>query len=142
MPPFRLAALGALAIAVAACSTVAPVKVSPGEQCFRCRRLILDTRVAGETIDRNGFVSKFRGPGCMATYLAAHPDDRATVLVTDYDTGKMVPAAKAFYVRQVVDARRGEIDYRAYVRRADADALAADTHTTAVTWEDLVASVR
>ena len=63
------------------------------------------------TIDHSGFVSKFRGPRCMATYLA-------------------------------VDAQRGETDYRAFVRRADADAFATGTHAAAITWDNVVAQAR
>ena len=63
--------LGLATLVVASCTTVAPVRVSAGEQCFRCRRTIVDARLAGETIDSSGFVSKFRAPGCMATYLVA-----------------------------------------------------------------------
>ena len=57
----------------------------------------MDTRFAGETIEPNGFVSKFRGPGCMATYLVAHPDERGAVFVTDYTSGKMVSPDAALF---------------------------------------------
>ena len=88
----RHVAVGALAvlalIPLGSCTSVAPVKVSAGDQCFRCRRTISDERVASEIISAN-FVSKFRAPGCMAKYLVDHPGDGGTVFVTDYTTGKI-----------------------------------------------------
>lgn len=53
-------------LTVSACSSIARVRVNAGDQCFRCRRAILETRRAAEVIDRNGFVAKFRAPLCMA----------------------------------------------------------------------------
>ncbi len=134
----RTACLGLLAIAIAACSSVAPVKVAVGDQCFRCRRTIFNERVATQTIDTNGFVSKFRGPACMAKYLAAHPDQKATIYVTDYASGKMIPFDVAFYVPEVVDPNTGETDYRAYKEQAQANAGASELHAKYVRWNDVL----
>src|SRR4051812_31210211 len=82
---------------LASCSSVAPVKVTAGDQCYRCRRIISDERVAGELIVGN-FVSKFRAPGCMAKYLVDHPTERGATFVTDYTTGKMIAPDTAFFV--------------------------------------------
>jgi hypothetical protein len=131
--------LASLAIA---CSSIAPVKIAAGDQCFRCRRYISDERVATETIDANRFVSKFRGPGCMAKYLVSHPDEKSTVFVTDYTTGKMVAPDAAFYVSDVVDRRTGETDYRAYRVKTEADAYAAEAHATAIGWDAVLDKAR
>jgi hypothetical protein len=131
----RAAAVSIVALVTvifAACSSIAPVKVNAGEQCFRCRRIIDDARLAGELIDRNGFVAKFRAPGCMAKYLATHPDERGAVYVTDYTSGRMVPPESALFVPVLLNRNTGERDYQAYRERADADAAASEAQP--VTW--------
>jgi len=125
----------ALPVVLLACSSVAPVKVAAGDQCFRCRRYISNERTATETIDSNRFVSKFRGPGCMAKYLVAHPDQRPIVFVTDYTTGRMMAPERAVYVQELVDRKTGETEYRAYRHQADADAFAAEALATPITWD-------
>jgi len=97
----------ALPVVLLACSSVAPIKVAAGDQCFRCRRYISNERVAAETIDSNRFVSKFRGPGCMAKYLVSHPDQRPIIFVTDYTSGRMITPERAFYVSELVDRKTG-----------------------------------
>jgi hypothetical protein len=126
-----------LSLATLSCSSVAPVKVAAGDQCFRCRRAISEVRVAAEMIvgDHEYFVSKFRGPGCMAKYIAGHPDPTATVFVTDYPTGEMIGSRDAFYVPVVVDRKTNETDYRAYARRPEAAAAAFELRTTAIRWD-------
>ena len=131
--------VAAAVLATIACTTVAPVKVASGDQCFRCRRYISDERVAAEAIDTNRFVSKFRGPGCMAKYLVNHPTDKSTRYVTDYSTGKMMTPDAGFYVSEVVDRKTGETDYRAYRVKAEADAYAAQVHTTPIGWDAVLA---
>jgi hypothetical protein len=138
----RTACLALLSLALVSCSSVAPVKIAAGEQCFRCRRSILNERVAAETIDGNLFVSKFRGPGCMAKYLVAHPDEKPIVYVTDYATGKMMPPAGAFYVPEIVDRNKGESDYRAYRQQADAHAAAAELHAVVLGWDAVLSKAR
>jgi hypothetical protein len=121
-------------LAVTACSSFAPVRVNAGEQCFRCRRAILETRLAAELIDRNGFAAKFKAPLCMAKYLAAHPEETGTVYVTDVVTGKMVAPESALFVPIVVNRDTGERDYAAYRYGADADRAASATNTVPRTW--------
>jgi hypothetical protein len=131
--------VAAAVLATIACTTVAPVKVASGDQCFRCRRYISDERVAAEAIDTNRFVSKFRGPGCMAKYLVNHPTDKSTRYVTDYSTGKMMTPDAGFYVSEVVDRKTGETDYRAYRVKVEAEAYAAQVHTTPIGWDAVLA---
>jgi len=59
MKPGHMMMTAFLAAAMTSCRAMAPVKVNAGGQCFRCRRSILDERLAAETIDANGFASKF-----------------------------------------------------------------------------------
>jgi hypothetical protein len=127
--------LVAAALAAAACTTVAPVKVTAGDQCIRCRRTIQDVRLAGELVYKGGLVEKFRAPGCMAKYLATYPATEATMFVTDYASGTFVNASEAIYVPIVLDSNTGETDYRAYRLRADADAASRELHATPVDWD-------
>jgi hypothetical protein len=129
-------------LVLASCSSFAPVSVTGGEQCFRCRRTIVDARLAGEVIDGNGFVAKFRAPGCLAKYLAAHPEETGIVYVTDYATGKMIAAERATFVPLLVNRDRGEYDYHAYRLKADADAAARQVRSAPVEWTTVLANAR
>jgi hypothetical protein len=122
------------------CTSVAPVKINAGDQCFRCGRTIDDTRVAGERII--GFVEKFRAPGCMAKYVVAHPDETGPIFVADYASGKMVKVTEALFVPIVTNVMTGESDYRAYVLKAEADAAAVELHTSPVTWQTVLDRAR
>jgi len=129
-------------LAAVSCSSFAPVKITAGDQCFRCRRTIADARMAGEVIT-GSFVSKFRAPGCMATYLVDHPADaNATMYVTDYPSGKMIAPAAAFFVPVLMNRDTGERDYRAYRLQRDADAAAAELGTASLTWPTVLAKAR
>ena len=140
----RTLCLALSSIAVLSCSSVAPVKVVTGDQCFRCRRPIMNVRFAAETIagDSARFVSKFRGPGCMAKYLVEHPDANAVVYVTDYASSRMISPADAFFVSEIVDRNTGETEYRAYGQHADAQTAAAELHTTPVSWDAVLNKAR
>jgi len=131
----------ALPLAALSCTSVSPVKVNAGDQCFRCRRTIGDVQVAGEIIN-GGLTTKYRGPGCLAKYLAAHADETGAIFVTDFTTGKMLRAEKAVYVPVVVDRNSGETDYRAYTVRADADAAGLALKAAPVDWTTVLAQAR
>jgi hypothetical protein len=138
----RFAVLGLAPLLALSCSSIAPVKINAGDQCFRCRRTISDTRMAAETI-QGGFVSKYRAAGCMAKYIVAHPDEQTgTMFVTDFAKGTMINPATAFFVPVTVDSRSGETDYQAYSVKADADAAAADLKTAAVDWATVLDKAR
>jgi len=119
-------------LALSCTAAVRPVRVNAGEQCFRCQRTIMDTRMATEQI--TGFVEKFRTPGCMAKYVVKNPADKGPIFVTDFATGNLIAADDAFLVSVVVDDRTGERDYRAYALKSDADAAAEAFDTTTVDW--------
>jgi hypothetical protein len=142
MNAVRTAGLGLLSVFVLSCSSVAPIKVAAGDQCYRCRRYISNERLATETIDNNRFVSKFRGPACMAKYLVAHPDQQPVIFVTDYTTGRMMAPQHAFYAPELVDRNTGEVEYRAYRQQAQADAFAAEADAIPITWDALRERVR
>jgi hypothetical protein len=137
----RLSGLALLALVTLSCSA-APIKISAGDQCYRCRRSINSELVAGEAVYGPQFVAKFRGPGCMAKYLVDHKDEKPTLFVTDFKTGKMMPPQNAFYVPEVVDRTTGETDYRAYRQQADAAAYAAEVHAQPIGWDAVLEQAR
>jgi hypothetical protein len=141
MTTSRLVLLGAASLLVASCSAIAPVRINAGDQCFRCKRIISDTRLAAEQI-QGGLTSKYRAPGCMAKYLVAHPDEGGTLFVTDYVTGKMIPPAEAIFVPVLLDRNSGETDYQAYKADADASAAARELTTTPVDWRTVLDRAR
>lgn len=137
----RTLLLGLVSLVALSCSAVAPVRVNAGDQCFRCRRVIGEPRVAGEIVN-GGLTTKYRGPGCLAKYLAAHADETGVLFVTDFTTGKMLRPEKAVYVPVVVDRSTGETDYRAFRLRADADAAAGELKTSPVDWNTVLEQAR
>jgi len=131
-----------LAIVAASCSSVAPVKITAGDQCVRCRRIIQDARFGGELVYKGGLVEKFKAPGCMAKYLAMYPATTASIFVTDFSSGRFVNASDAVYVPVLMDRNTGETDYRAYKVKADADGAARELQTTPVDWSAVVQRAR
>jgi hypothetical protein len=129
--------IGAGALLTLSCSSVQPVAIHEGDQCFRCRRSIAERATAAELMDGT-FPSKFRAPGCMAKYLADHPGETGTTFVTDYATGKWVRSERALFVPVVVNRGTGESDYHAFLNKADADAAAAASHTVPIDWKTVI----
>ena len=128
--------VASVALAVVSCTSSAPIKINQGDLCFRCQRSISDIRLAAQQTAH--FYEKFRAPRCMAKYLVNNPGDRGAILVTDYATGKTMSPEKAFFVPFIVDDRTGERDYRAYKNKSDADAFAAEAHTTPIDWKTVL----
>jgi len=120
--------------------SVRPVAIQAGDQCFRCRRPIADRAMASELMDGNRLASKFRAPGCLAKYLADHPDETGVTFVTDFATGKWIRPEQAHFVRVVVNRDTGESDYRAFINPADAAAAALELHATPVDWKTVRAN--
>jgi hypothetical protein len=137
----RTIVLGLAPLVLLSCSAIAPVRINAGDQCFRCKRIISDTRLAAEQI-QGGLASKYRAPGCMAKYLVAHPDEGGTLFVTDYVTGKMIPPTEAIFVPVLLDRNTGEGDYQAYKTSADASAAALELTTTPVDWKTVLDRAR
>ena len=122
------------------CSSVHAVAIHAGDQCFRCRRPIVEIAAAAELLDGNRFASKFRAPGCLAKYLAAHPEETGTTFVSDYATGKWIRPERARFVPVLLNRDTGEWDYRAFFNRADADAAAMEFRTVPIEWSAVMAN--
>ena len=138
MRKIGLTGVALVAFLTPACSSVRPVAVHDGDQCFRCRRPIVERAMAGELMDGNRFASKFRAPGCMAKYLAAHPEETGTIFVTDYATGKWIRPEQALFVPVLLNRDTGESDYRAFLSKANADVAAAELHTVPIAWQTVM----
>lgn len=130
------------ALLAASCSSVEPVTVNVGDTCYQCRNAILEPRLAGEMVDPNGLAYKFGKPGCLAKYVAEHPDDKATLFVTDFVTGHMIYAERASYVPVIVDTDTMERDYRAYLSLEEARAFAGTEKATVLDWKTVVEKAR
>ena len=115
-----------LVVVVAACTSIKPVAINAGDRCLRCKQPVSDLRLAGEMFDRMRAPFPFRTAGCMAKYVKATPPEQITVVfVTDFNSGRMLDAADAWFVPAklaAADGRRLEPDYLAFRSRADAEA--------------------
>jgi hypothetical protein len=118
------------------------VAIHDGDQCFRCRRPIVEKAMAAELMDGNRFASKFRSSGCMAKYLADHPDETGTTFVADYATGKLMRPERLQFVPVLLNPNTGERDYRAYLQKADADRAAAELHSAPIDWKTVLEKAR
>ena len=130
-----------IVVVVTACASVTPVAVQAGARCLRCRQPVSDLRVAGEIIDRLQAPFPFRTPGCLAQYVKATPmGEISAVFVTDFNSGRMIPAGDAWFVPAKLtgaDGRTLEANYIAYKSRADADA--ARSGQPLLRWAQVVA---
>jgi hypothetical protein len=135
-----LAAIGVAAgtLLALSCTSVSPVAINAGDQCFRCRRAIVERAMAAELMDGNRMATKFRAPGCMAKYLADHPNETGTLFVTDYATGKWIRPQRAQFVPVLLNRDTGESDYRAFYNKTDADAAASELHSRPVDWQTVM----
>jgi hypothetical protein len=141
----RVHAIGVLAVGalltLSCGGSIRPVAIHEGDQCFRCRRPIVEKATAAELIDGT-LASKFRAPGCMAKYLVDHPGETGTTFVTDFATGKWLSPDQATFVPVVVNPNTGESDYHAFLNKADADAAAAVSHTVPINWKTVLEKAR
>lgn len=132
-------ALALAALVVAGCSSFPPEPVFTGDVCFRCRRAIGDTKMAGEIIDSGGRAFKFKTPGCMAKYVTAHNPDAAVIYVADSQTGRLVKATAATFVQTTIgEGYERERDYLAFSSRKAASQAAAREHSTPIDWKQLL----
>ena len=132
-----------LGLTVLACSSVQPAKIEAGDRCLRCRRPIQDLRLAAEVIDTMNAPFPFRTAGCMAKYIKANSGTQFTAMfVTDFKTGRMIPASDAWFVPTEIpapDGRSSEADYYAFGSRGDAQAFKADP-SKFLRWPQVVAA--
>jgi hypothetical protein len=129
----------AFVLLLAACSSVTPVAIQAGEACAGCAKPITNVKLAAATIDGAGRALKFHSVGCMAKYLTAHPGPASTVLVTDYQTGRMVRAQTATFVRADIDAATHERDYYAFANVRDAIEIGKAKEANPIDWFAIMA---
>src|SRR3982751_3977937 len=126
---------------VTAYASVTRVVARAGSRALRCRQPVNDLRVAGEIIDRLQAPFPFRTPGCLAKYVKATPiGEISAVFVTDFQSGRMIPAGDAWFVPAkltAADGRTLEADYIAYKSRSDADS--ARSGQPLLRWAQVVA---
>jgi hypothetical protein len=123
-------------LVVAACGTE-PVRMMPGDLCARCRRVIAETRVAAELVDKAGRAYKFHSAGCMAKYLKKNPDDQsAELFATDYGTGRLVKVSSVKFVPTMMDK---DLDYAAYYTDKGAAEAAGREKSTPIDWQKVLA---
>jgi nitrous oxide reductase accessory protein NosL len=129
-----------LSALLAGCAAPKPVKVVLGEACERCRRPIVEDRLAAEHIASNGFAQKFRTIHCMSTWLAQHPDAaRDYIFVANYAVkGGWVRAERASFVRVIVNPNTMERDFIAFANAGQAAEAARTRNGQVVAWDDVV----
>ena len=133
----------AAAVLAVGCSSVKPLPVVVGDRCFDCQRPIDDIKLAGEMIDEGGHAFKFRTPGCLAKYLAAHPGEHYKGLfVTDYNTGKFIPASRATFARITINPASLEKDYAAFGSDSTAAEMAKKEGGSTLEWEGVLAAAQ
>jgi hypothetical protein len=132
-----------LALTALACASVQPAHIEAGDRCLRCRRPIQDLRLAAEIVDSMNAPFPFRTAGCMAKYVKANSDTRFNaIFVTNFKSGKMIPASDAWFVPTEVtapDGKSSEPDFYAFGSRSEAQAYKADT-SKFLRWSQVVAA--
>jgi hypothetical protein len=127
-----------LALSYAGLATERPVHVNAPPVCFRCGREITKVRLAAEIIAPQGVVQKFRTPLCMAQYLAGaeHLDRPVSyaIYVTDWPTGRLVRAERAYFVQGTIDYRTRERDFFAFRSPDEALKFADQRVSSVVDW--------
>ena len=149
MPDFRREDLMRFAIAalvvltLVGCSSLQPLPIRAGDTCFTCGRVITEPKLAAEMIDANGRAYKFETVTCLTKYVVNHPSEKlAGTFVTDWSTGKWLPASNATYVRAVVDQVSLAKSYYAF-RSADvAAAFAKEKASVTIDWATVQQQVK
>jgi hypothetical protein len=131
-----------IALTALACGSVQPARVELGDRCLRCRRPVSDLKLAGEIIDSMRAPFPFRTAGCMAKYVKANSGTPFTaIFVTDFKSGKMIPASDAWFVPATIPvpgSMSTESDYHAFRSRGDAE-TARTQHEPLLRWAQVVA---
>ena len=119
-----------------------PEPIAEGEICHRCRRVITDTRLAGEILTPD-IPLKYKAPLCMARYVVSTAlSDRARILVADGITGQLIPAERAYYVPIIANEMTREAEYRAYLSRKVAEQAAEELGVRIVRWDSVLAHAK
>ncbi|MBK8248364.1 MAG: nitrous oxide reductase accessory protein NosL [Gemmatimonadetes bacterium] len=128
-----LLALSALALG---CGS-APRVLVEGESCGYCRMAITDTRFGGQVVLTTGRTRSFDAIECLVGYLAAGTDSTriGDVLVSDFESGQLVDAATAVFVRDGTVASPMGRSVIALASGAPAEAILARYGGTIATWD-------
>jgi hypothetical protein len=138
----RTTAAVALGVLVVACSSLTTVPIKSGDVCDNCRTMITNVTVAAEAVTANGAPLRFSCPECMAKYLTRHADAMAGVYVTDYETGRLVRAEVATFVRADRKDKPGERVHYAFTDVRRATEFAKNNSSTAVDWLTIIRQVK
>lgn len=136
-----LATVLVLSAGLAACAPPPrPVDVVLGEACERCKRPIIDERIAAERIGANGFALKFRTIHCLSTWLGKREGaDQGFVYVADFGKKEgWVRADRASFVRAIVNPNSMERDFIAFSDPARAAEAARKHNSAVVGWADVL----
>ena len=126
--------VGLMLFGFAACSSIRPVAIRAGDICDGCRRPIQNVKIAAEIVPSTGLALKFRTVSCMARYLNQHEDAATAQFVTDYQTGHMIRAQAAIYVKSEIDDNTKELDYYAFSDVPSAVAFGRKSGGSATDW--------
>ncbi len=138
----RTTAAVALALLSVACSSLSPVPVKAGDVCANCGAVITNVAVAAEAVTAGGAPLRFSSPECMAKYLTRHADAMAGLYVTDYDSGRLIRAEAATFVRADRKDKPGERVHYAFTDARRASAFAKDNSSVAVDWLRIVSQAK
>ena len=100
MPFSRGAAAVLLTATLFACQRAPRPLVAGTDECAYCRMTVSDPRFGAEIESRTGKISTFDSIECLASYYldARDRDDVRGTWVTDYGTGRLMPADSAMYL--------------------------------------------
>jgi hypothetical protein len=128
-----------LSAMLTACAPPKPVNVVLGEACERCRRPIVEERLAAERVADNGFAVKFRTIHCASTWIGQHPAaTEGFIYVANYAKGGWVRADRASFVRVIVNPNTMERDFIAFADPQLAAKAATDHNSVVVGWDDVL----
>lgn len=93
-----------LSLALVACQRAPRPLVAGTDACDFCRMTVSDTRFGGEIESKTGRIHTFDSIECLASYYldAVTRGDARGVWVTDFESGKFLPADSALFI---VDSR-------------------------------------
>lgn len=99
-PVLTLSAL-TLGLALAACQRGPRPLVAGTDACEFCRMTVSDVRFGAELVSRTGRVHTFDAVECLASFHldAEARDDVRGVFVSDFESGRLLPADSALFLR-------------------------------------------
>jgi hypothetical protein len=107
--------IGLLLASVVACSSGKPVAIRQGDLCEETHQPIQDVRIAAEIVPTGGSPAlKFCTVSDMAKYLEDHDSTSATMFVTDYPTGRLIPVETAVFVKAPAGDASKALQYHAF----------------------------